>query len=440
MQITQKLLSFLHRVFDKGPKRFLALRVSYDGSMTWSLRDGILTTRVADGPGQSITVDVRQYTIAQLATHIATLPGYFIPYVDSGENAQLSARCLIDASGSTATSNGDHLYGYTSILWAYLEATGSELDIAKLQVGESVRQMSTKTAAGEWLDELGDYYYVPRRRGETDASYGPRIISTVLRPRSNNIAIAAAIEEIAPGMGARIIDSTDLPDIQNLRDGSIKFDGTYRHYSGVVTYEHGLFDAEFNVDLTSGEEFNTELIIDLINRFRAAGTHLRHIGIVGHLMEFVNSGAWQEITKIDFDEGANGVAPTATTLAPSASAVGGAEVAAAGPSATSAAPGADAVELDEGEASAIIQPVHVSAPSATVSVRGSGTGLIGAASASPPGGVAAAVDTEMLNIELDAFSDAYVSQTRLRNGTLFRDGSEVYDSGGDEFELEILTD
>jgi len=440
MQITQKLLSFVNRVFDKGPQKFLALRISYDGAMTWSLRDGIFITKVSGGPGQSISIDVSQYTIAQLSQYIATLPGYFIPYVDSGENSQLSARCLIDASGGTDISNGDHLYGYTSVLWSYLDATGSELDLAKRQVSEAVRQMSTRTAAGEWLDELGSYYAVPRQRGESDAIYGPRIISTVLRPRSNNVAIAAALEEVAPGMGARITDSTDLPAIQNYRDGSIKFDGSYRHYTGPVTYEYGLFDAEFDVDLTSGEAFNTQLIADFIDRFRAAGTHLRHIGVVGHLMEFANSDAWQEITLIGSDEGAQSGIPSAGVSAPTGAAIGGAEISVPGPGAIAAAPEAVAVELAAGEALAQVGVALVSAPTATLSIRGTGRGSISVASTSPPSGSASIVDTEMLNISIDAFNDVYVSQTRIRDGSLLRSGDEFFDSGGDEFEVTIHSD
>src|SRR3546814_4396237 len=85
--------------------------------------------------------------------------------------------------------------------------------------------MSTKTAQGEWLDELGGYYGVPRIQGENDASYGPRIIAEVLRPRGNNVAMEAAIK-VYTGQDAKVTDVTLYGDPFPRYDATIRYDGT----------------------------------------------------------------------------------------------------------------------------------------------------------------------------------------------------------------------
>jgi hypothetical protein len=162
MRLTNKLLSYLNRVFDKNPQRVLALRLSYDGDMTWRVENGILSTTVVGGTGVDLTVDLTGYRIVDLVNFLAAQPGYTVLYLDGSDVQRLSARALIDGESSIAVSNGDHLYAYTSPLWAYLEAVGPELDLAEQQIGQMLRQMSTRTAEGIWLDEIGGYYGIPR--------------------------------------------------------------------------------------------------------------------------------------------------------------------------------------------------------------------------------------------------------------------------------------
>lgn len=294
MRLTQKLLSFLNRVFDKNPDRFLALRIGYDGSISWTLEDGVLRTVVTGGSGQNIQVDVRQYTIVDLAAHILVQPGYTVPFVDVSEKSVLSGHCLMDGAGNLSTSNGDHLYGYTSTLWSFMDSCASELTTARDQIAEMLQQMSTKTADDEWLDEIGSYYAVPRDAGETDAQYGPRIITTVLRPRGNNIAIAMALEEISDGLRANIIDAVDVPIVANYRDGSILFNGAYKHFSGEAEYAYNLFEAQFDVDFVGANGFDGQRIADMINAFRDAGTHLRRISLTGGLVDAADSTLWSD--------------------------------------------------------------------------------------------------------------------------------------------------
>lgn len=285
MQLTSRLLDYLHRVFSKDPAQFLALRLSYDGAMTWQVQDAVLTTAVTGGSGHPLSVDLTAYTVQGLANFLAIQQGYTIPYVDTSELSQLSARVLLDGGADIAGSNGDHLFGYTNVLWSYIEAVASELQTARDQIAQMLRQMSTSTAEDVWLDELGSYYAVPRLAGEVDASYGPRIITEVLRPRSNNVAIEEAIR-VFTGQDTTVTDvvvySGTTPDY----NGAITHDGSHTH-NATAQPEYGLFDVTYGYDLINGGSFAAfqQVIVDLIGRLRSAGTHLRALSLSGSSLD-----------------------------------------------------------------------------------------------------------------------------------------------------------
>lgn len=281
MKITQRLLSYLNRVFDKDPHEFLALRLQYAGAMTWTVKDATLTTKVTTGPGLSLTVDLTQYTIAQLATFLAAQPGYSVVYLDASTNAQLGARVLIDGTASITDSNGDHITGYSSVLFALLESIGSELRNARLQLTEMLNQMSTRTASDVWLDELGGYYGIPRLASEPDAAYGPRIIAEVLRPRTNNVAIEQAIKTFT-GQATKVTDVVTFIAAFPVYDGSITHNSTFTYNSTAAT-RYGLFDVQYGYDLENGGSFAVfqATITALIGRLRAAGTQLRSLTLTG---------------------------------------------------------------------------------------------------------------------------------------------------------------
>jgi len=282
MRLTQKLLSYLNRVFDKDPGKFLALRLQYEGGgMTWRIEDGVLYTTVTGGPGSDLVVDLSQYRLADLMFYLASQPGYEIAYGVQGSAAQVSALALMDGEGDISRSNGDHLYAYTSLLWAYMEAVASELKLAAAQIPEALKQMSTRTAEGEWLDELGGYYGVPRIQGEPDVSYGPRIIAEVLRPRGNNVAMEAAIK-VYTGQDAKVTDVTLYGPVFPLHDATIFYNGAYNYDADAFPY-YGLFDVEYDYDFINGGDITQfqSIVREVIDRLRDAGTHLRSLLLRG---------------------------------------------------------------------------------------------------------------------------------------------------------------
>lgn len=262
MKLTKKLLGYLHRVFDKDPAPFLALRLQCNGTgLTWLVSGARLTTIPVGGTALPLSIDLTQYTIGTLVNFIATQPGYSVSYYDSSSLSQLGAAALLDANGDIATSNGDHLYAYNSVLWSYMEANASELHAAGSQIEQMLLQMSTATAEDVWLDELGGYYKVPRKQGEIDAAYGPRIIAEVIRPLANNVAIESALRVINGGL------PTTCSDYDVITNGS-----------------YGLFDInmEVSVDLLATAAYTAVVlsVIDTIERMRDAGTFLRRLRIM----------------------------------------------------------------------------------------------------------------------------------------------------------------
>lgn len=281
MQLTAKLLRALNRVFDKDARPFLALRLSYQGGLTWQVADGILTTAVTGGPGAPLAVDLSAYTITSLVGFLAAQPGYIVPYADSSDLAQLSALVLVDGSGDIGQSNGDHLQAYTNPNWAFLDAAADQLTAAQTAIAALPAEMSTTSADGEWLDLLGSYYGVPRNLSEVDAQYGPRITGTVLQPRSNNIAIAMALTA-ATGQACQVPDVVEYGAAVPQFDGTITYDGAHT-YSTAAKPIYGLFDVTTGYDLlgaTTPTAFVTR-VQQIVAPLRAAGTQLRAVALQG---------------------------------------------------------------------------------------------------------------------------------------------------------------
>lgn len=306
MQLTQKLLGSIYRAFNKDAKAYLALRINYSGGpFVWTVLDGTLTG--ASGATELFSFDLSQYTIGQLATALAAIPGVSVPYLTGG-NTSLSALVLIDGSGDQSASNGDHLMAYSSTLWAMLEPFANELAAAALQIKQALLQMSLTSASDEWVDEWGGYFNVPRKSGEVDAAYASRIIVEVLRPRGNNIAIEAALNEL---LGQKIVVTDLYTEPAVISAGN-----------DMSPHVLGLFDVQAGYDLLGGDDVNgyTDMVKARIETLRDAGMHLNSFALVGStLTDSVSYVPTDEGLTIFMDVGTQIVEPAIGDPAESAS-------------------------------------------------------------------------------------------------------------------------
>ncbi len=283
MKLTTKLLGYLNSVFNKSPDQYLALSIEYSGtSMTWTVADGTLTTSVVDGEGAGLSIDLSGYTMAGLVAYLAAQPGYVTTYLNA-DYGNTSALALLDATGTYSASDteGGDLYAFSSALWVYMDATAAELKTAQNAINTLPAQMVTGTAESAWLDLLGTYYNVPRNANETDTSYGPRIVATVIRPAANNVAIEMAIEEWT-GQTATVTDVVTRGVTGNVYNSQHEYDGSIKH-DAVSTNVYGLFDVDYAYDLINGgsvAQFQA-VVTALVNALRAAGTHMRSLSLTG---------------------------------------------------------------------------------------------------------------------------------------------------------------
>lgn len=290
MRLTKKLVSFLHRVFNKGPIPVPALQVACaGGTFTWQIRDqpssfnrpdwrdgdadtdvqattvpittSILTIVPTAGGASPLTIDLGSYTVAGLAAFIASQPGYAVPFQNTSSYSTLSALVLLNGTGNTSAPNGDCLFGYSSLTWAFMDAYAAELETARTQIANMPAMMNPLTAYESWVDYLGAFFNVSRQLGEADTQYGQRIVATVIRPLGNNVAIAEALRVLNGGLAVTVAD-----------------------YDQLTNNSYGLFDVDFSaslalLDSTTTTEL-TALIGGIVNQMRMAGTFMRTLSII----------------------------------------------------------------------------------------------------------------------------------------------------------------
>ncbi len=220
----QRLLKYPHAaVFDKSPVAELALRLRHPDGAVWSIAEGVLTVTVG---AAHHTYDLSLVSVGQLCADLES-DGFEVLSI-SPMLAGKSAMVLVEGQGDQLQSNGDHISGFTSLLWAIFSAYSGELRAAKAQIGEALRQMVITQAEGEWLDLWGALYAQERMGAESDADFAERIPKEAFRIRVNKFGIEDAIKD-ATGFDVRIdepwkeiftLDQSTLSGPDRLYDGA----------------------------------------------------------------------------------------------------------------------------------------------------------------------------------------------------------------------------
>lgn len=187
-----RIIEYPHSpVFDKDPKATLALRVRHPAGLVLEVAKGVLRLT---SDGVVVEYSLADKTIGGLADQLRD-DGYDVVF-ENPELASRSAHILLAGTRSHDQSNGDYLTAYTSLLWALYGAYSVELDEAKHQLDEALRQMVLTQAEGDWLDVWSGLYGIPRKQGESDEDLQARIPDEAFRIRVNGLAIEKAIKDL----------------------------------------------------------------------------------------------------------------------------------------------------------------------------------------------------------------------------------------------------
>lgn len=223
MTALQRLLSYLHiAVFDPSPASELAFRVKGQSQCVWTIGDERM--RVTDG-GVEFNYDLNEFTVGELAARL-TSDGFTVDAF-SAEFAGLSAKVLVEGTGTEGVSSGDQLRGFKSLGWALLGGYGREIREAKHQVGQAIRQMVIRDSEGEWLDLHAALYDQTRKPGQTDPSLAAQIPMEAFRIRVNALAIEKAVFD-ATGKSVTI----EEPFRSMFRLSESRLSGSERFYDG----------------------------------------------------------------------------------------------------------------------------------------------------------------------------------------------------------------
>lgn len=251
----QNLLKYPHAaVFDKSPAQELALRVRHHEGVGWVIADEVLTLTVGDDVRQ---YDLAQYTFGSLAQRLEQ-DGFEVPTL-AGHWGGRSALAAVEGRGHQYESNGDHIYAFTSLLWAMMSGYAAEVRLQRRAVVEALRQMVMTQAEGEWLELWGSLYGVVRLPGELDSDYAARIPKEAFRIRVNALAIENAIKEYT-GKDVAI----EEPWGSMFRLDVSALSGAHRFYDGSNVGYHILRPV-------SRDSIEWEDVLAVIERNRAAG-------------------------------------------------------------------------------------------------------------------------------------------------------------------------
>ena len=272
----QAFIANLDSAFDNDPVSFAAFRVNVPtGAFTWTVAGDVLT--IAPAIGLSSTFALSANTLTSL-TEVITAAGFVVSdFATDDDQGDLSATILMDGTGSA----NDPLMAYSSLVWAIGEALWVELDAAGDASDAALLCAVMATATGVWLDLWGSYFGITRTNGEADADYARRIVVEVIRPRSNNYAIAAALQEVFQ-QDVEVPDADEQGPASPAHDGLISFDGTHFH-NATANPLYGLFDVAIGYDLLNGADPITYLTIvqTVVEQLRSAGTYLRNLTLSG---------------------------------------------------------------------------------------------------------------------------------------------------------------
>lgn len=269
-----RLLESVYRAFNKDHLGGVALRLYHSDSIAWRVagRKLLLGTEVA---GLLHEIDLTQHTIAGLDQALEdTGGGYVLSWFDP-DVANLSAAALVAGEGVASQSNGDAVWCYRSLLWAILDSISLELEGARDQIPEALKQISMTESESVYLDLWGYYFDVPRLSGMNDADYREWIVKEVTRLRLSPGAIELAVLEHT-GFDVQILEPWQY--IATWDEST--YDGDHRYLDGNLIDYHVIQPRAL-------EPTDWSKVLPVIHRNRSAGVLvLEPENVLGFLYDF----------------------------------------------------------------------------------------------------------------------------------------------------------
>jgi hypothetical protein len=262
-QMPDILAAFPPSLYSHDPGRLGTLAVTVGSG--WRVDGDLLEVT---GGAVPFVCDLREFTLGELAAALTTA-GYTAT-VRAGW-AAIAATTLVDGAGRFA--DDPHLHSFTTTLFRLLRSIVLVWDRLADDLDLGVAQMDLRQAEGEWLDFWGVLYGVGRPPLEEDTRYRTRIDYLSLRPRSNNVAIEAAIGAIL-GLDATVTDGDPLGAMRCVYDADdpdpvldVLWDA-----QAIPPLIWDGYPPHFIVTLPSGtDEYTVAQVAQLVDVLKAAG-------------------------------------------------------------------------------------------------------------------------------------------------------------------------
>lgn len=263
MSLLGNILSRLHGVFNKDPKRHPVLIIT---ATDQNAQVSVTNLRLFGTGGMAL--DLSEITLQDLVTAISATPGYSAALISSNYGAFL-ARGILD-DGSHGVLEDPNLYFPMSQLWAEMQTYAWILEEQTQRLRQISKQLYFHSSDTDWLDYWANGYFgCVRNIEEQDEGYLRRAVQEIVAPNQNNIALENMVEKALEGSSCQVIDSAADPD--RLIEGKRP-----------LTW----FQVLVGFNLDTGEvsfDGKTEQTLAIINRAKAAGTRIEYFEMAGHL-------------------------------------------------------------------------------------------------------------------------------------------------------------
>ena len=224
-------------------------------------------------------IDLSTATVSELVAAINGLTG-FNAELTAADSGPLLARGLYEVSGQDLAQD-QNLYFPTALLYNEIQTYAWTLGDQADRLKSAEAQLYMDTAEDDWLDYWGSFFKNPRYPNEADPTYAQRIANQIIQASQNNVALEIIIKR-ALGVDVDVVDAVSILDQLSTEDQANAVGRFVLDNLGIS-----------NDWLTGQQEQVIDQVLDIVNRYRAAGT-----GILLHLITMLS----QHIEEITISE------------------------------------------------------------------------------------------------------------------------------------------